>query len=65
MLKKVWSELVREFRYRKEVFMLRHFPRCQECGAKLNKKDEYQMKYGFCNVHCGYKLFGLSPRDFY
>lgn len=40
-------------------------PECSGCGDKLNLKDLYSYKYGFCCVNCGTRTFGLSWSDFY
>lgn len=65
MLKKKWRKLVRKIHFYIECFEYKHFPKCENCGAKLDKKDEYHMRYRFCDVSCGMELYGLSPRDFY
>jgi hypothetical protein len=37
---------------------------CSGCGTKLDPKDRYAQRYGFCDVYCGYETFGLSVSDF-
>lgn len=32
---------------------------CEQCGEKLDARSDYHMKYGFCDVGCGNRLFGL------
>jgi ribosomal protein L37AE/L43A len=38
---------------------------CSGCGKRLDTRDKYAMRYGFCDVYCGYTTYGLSARDFY
>ena len=33
---------------------------CENCGRKMDVLNEYQWKYGFCNVNCGNELFGVG-----
>lgn len=37
---------------------------CSGCGEKLNPKDRYHRRFGFCDRECGYTTFGLSWSDF-
>lgn len=32
---------------------------CEECGETMDARNDYQVKYGFCDVGCGEKLYGL------
>jgi hypothetical protein len=38
---------------------------CSGCDKRLDMKDTYMRRYGFCDMYCGYTTYGLSWRDFY
>jgi len=38
---------------------------CSGCGDKLDRRDSYSRRYGFCSVGCGMTTYGLSWSDFY
>jgi hypothetical protein len=42
----------------------KHVHHCSGCDDRLDTRDSYSMRYGFCSVSCGYETYGLSWRDF-
>lgn len=42
----------------------KEFSVCQDCGEKLDMKDEYHRRYGTCNSTCYMHMIGMSWSDF-
>ncbi|MDR4283021.1 hypothetical protein BK754_28350 [Bacillus thuringiensis serovar subtoxicus] len=52
---KYWSKMKRGPRYK----FTRVARWCEQCNKQLEARNDYQMRYGFCDVYCGEVLYGL------
>lgn len=50
-----WSQ------YKNKRYMFTKIPIfCEQCRERMELRNGYQVKYGFCDVSCGNRLYGLT-----
>lgn len=50
-----WSQ------YKNKRYMFTKIPiYCEQCRERMEPRNRYQVKYGFCDIHCGNRLYGLT-----
>lgn len=53
-------------KYKKGSYDREMLTHCQNCGKKMDPiRDPYFLRYGFCSIHCGMMVYGLSESNFF